>query len=100
MAEDKKPKLKFETMYYVASWATEVVEGWGARLEFKQNLMHYTQRVLFYPIGGDGVPWVISEMEVFAAPGAAGVQLAKEKTDLKKHYERTRDKAIEKLKTL
>ena len=96
----KNPKLKFQQVYIVEEWSTEIKEGIGIYFkELKEYLISYSNCWLVW-VENSEVPERFYSSKVFVDYDKAFNQLQIEKKDYIKYLEQEVEENILKLKSL
>lgn len=96
----KQPILKFEVVYIVESWQTEIITGVGTFFKaLKEGICIYENRWLVYP-EGKKEPVIISDRNVFTDPLKAKQKLQEEKTAYINFLEKDIKSQQERLKSI
>lgn len=94
----KTPKLKFQTVYIVDSWQTEIIEGIGTYFETFNEYLSSCNNVWIVFV--DTIPRKIYADKVYIDYSKAIQAVEKEKKDYLKYLKKTVNESLEKIKTL
>lgn len=98
----KKPKLKFEEVFVVENWATEIKSGVGVYFPSNesQTSSPLSNQWLVWFNGGNSVPETFSESNVFTNRLDAVSELVKQSTDYAKYLKENIERNTKKLEEL